>query len=112
MKQLRLGMKLLRRRRYESAIWHLRNTLALQPGNLRASRGLSQAYLRLGGPTKAIGWANHALSLKRNDVNNWLQLGDVQRAQGDTAGARASYGEAAKLSPKNKTVRKRIAGLR
>jgi Tfp pilus assembly protein PilF/HEAT repeat protein len=84
----------------------------IDPANLRTylSRMIAQALARYH-DAEAASYARRAIEAAPDDAAAHEQLGDLQRAQGDLAGARASYEHALSLDPARLGLAFRLAQL-
>jgi tetratricopeptide (TPR) repeat protein len=78
------------------------------PDNPEASAGVARSLLRMGKPISALAWASRARELAPKNAGVRVALGDVLKANGDAAAAKAEWYEALAVDPTNKEATRRL----
>ena len=108
-RNLKVGEQAERQRDYARAERAYRRAALLQPDNVAALRGWASAFVKLGSPRLALVQAERSVTLAEKDARNWLMLGEVQTALGNTAEAKRALQRAMELgSPSARQRLKRL----
>ena len=108
-RNLKEGEQAERQRDYARAERAYRRAALLQPDNVAALRGWAGAFVKLGSPRLALVQAERSVSLAAKDAKNWLMLGEVQTALGNTAEAKRALQRAIELG--SQSARQRLKKL-
>ena len=108
-----LGRVLLDRGHAAEARQHFQEVLSKDPQHVEASRGLAQALQTLGQPELALAVLQKVMGLDaaKNDPRLWKQLGQLQRASGDSFSALASFQRSLQLDPAQSDVSESFSDL-
>jgi len=108
-RNLKEGEQAERQRDYARAERAYRRAALLQPDKVAALRGWASAFVKLGSPRLALVQAERCVTLAAKDAKNWLMLGEVQTALGNTAEARRAFQRAMELG--SPSARQRLKQL-
>lgn len=99
----------LNRRDYARAERFFRRAVVLNPENLSASNGLSDALLKLGDTPSALLWANHSVAVAPRDAATRVVLGEALFQHGDPVAAETEWREALHFDPNNYLAKLRLS---
>ncbi len=111
-KQLRLGNRLLRRKRVDSALWHYERALTFDPKFAAAARGKLRVLLMMERNEAALAWAKYSIELESDSTHAWVALAEAYEALDRKPDAIAAYEKALELAPRNRSAKHALAKLR